>query len=221
MKSTILWGATGQAKVLAEFLPALGHGVIALFDNDPDVASPLPGIPLFHGWAGFEKWRASHPGAASCLVAIGGGRGADRLQIQRRLAAAGLEPITAVHPRAFVAASATVGAGSQILASASVCVEARLGQACIINTAASIDHECVLGDGVHIGPGATLAGCVHVGDRTFIGAGATVLPRIRVGADCIIGAGSVVTRDVPDGKVAYGHPCRIHRDNDIHLESAP
>ena len=44
---------------------------------------------------------------------------------------------------------------------------------------------------------------------------ALVLDRRSIGRDVIVGAGSVVTRDVPDGKVAYGSPARIVRDNVI------
>ena len=41
-----------------------------------------------------------------------------------------------------------------------------------------------------------------------------VLPGVTIGDNVIIGAGSVVTKDIPDNKIAYGNPCRIIRDND-------
>lgn len=44
-----------------------------------------------------------------------------------------------------------------------------------------------------------------------IGSGTTLLPGITVGRGAVIGAGSVVTRDIPDGVVAMGNPCRVHR----------
>jgi len=52
-----------------------------------------------------------------------------------------------------------------------------------------------------------------VGDYSFIGCGAVTLPRIKVGRNVIVGAGAVVTRDVADGKVAFGNPARARRDN--------
>lgn len=214
LKPIVFWGATGQAKVLYEFIGRAGYELVALFDKDPALSSPFPGVPLYFGTEGFARWEKERGDAAvRCLVAIGGSLGRARLEIQRFLEAHRLEPVVAIHPAAFVAANASVSKGSQILANATVCAEAVLGEGCIVNTAASVDHETILGDGVHVAPGATLCGCVSVGAYSLIGPGAVVLPRVRVGLDCIVGAGAVVTKDVPDGKVVYGNPATIRRDN--------
>ncbi len=206
----VLWGATGQAKVLRECLGLTGPRLLAVFDNDPQVVPPFSDVPLFIGEAGLRAWLAQtpDPSAVGCLVAIGGERGAERLAWQACLESVGLRALVAVHARAFVAASATLGAGSQVLAQAAVGVEAVLGRACIVNTGATVDHECRLGDGVHVCPGAHLAGLVEVGQRATIGTGAVVLPRLRVGADARVGAGAVVTRDVPAGATVVGNPAR-------------
>ena len=36
----------------------------------------------------------------------------------------------------------------------------------------------------------------------------TVLPGVTIGDNVVVGAGSLVTRDIPDNTLAYGHPCR-------------
>jgi sugar O-acyltransferase (sialic acid O-acetyltransferase NeuD family) len=210
---TIIWGGTGHAKVLREFVGRAGYEVVAVFDNNPAVSSPFADVPLYHGREGFDRWREGREELMACLVAIGGARGRDRVELQRFLDELGFEPVTVVHPAAYVATDATLGRGCQVLAGAVVASEAVLGKGCIINTAASVDHECVLGEGVHVGPGATLAGCVSVGDYSFVGAGAVVLPRVKIGRNVIVGAGAVVTREVPDDKVVYGNPARVRRDN--------
>jgi len=208
----IFWGATGQAKVLRELLGDDGPRLVAVFDNSPTVAPPFADIPLYRGRDGFVAWRALHEERLlRCLVAIGGDRGRDRVELQQFLIEAGLEPHVAVHRTAFVAGNAQLGPGSQILAHASVCVDARLGTACIVNTSASVDHECILGDGVHVGPGAHVAGCVEIGDYVMIGTGANILPRVRIGAGAVVGAGSVVLRDVPENATVIGNPGRITR----------
>jgi acetyltransferase-like isoleucine patch superfamily enzyme len=43
----------------------------------------------------------------------------------------------------------------------------------------------------------------------MIGAGAIVLPGVKVGDNVIVGAGSIVTKDLPNGVLAYGNPARI------------
>jgi len=211
VRSIVLWGATGQARVLAEFLAALDFDVVALVDNDPAVASFLPGVPILRGADELAMWRREHGGEVAALVAVGGARGDERLMLQDRLASDGYVIPVAVHPRAFVARDVTPGAGSQILALAAIGAGARIGRACIINTAAGVDHECTLEDGVHIGPGAALAGEVFVGRSAFIGTGAVVTPRVRIGAHAIVGAGAVVVSDIPERTVAYGNPARVRR----------
>jgi sugar O-acyltransferase (sialic acid O-acetyltransferase NeuD family) len=214
-RDIVIWGAAGHAKVLAECLSYGPHRVVALFDNNPDAIPPLDGVPLHIGRAGFLRWHSVHQSErVQFLVAIGGDKGRSRVELHRMLTTAGLIPLTVIHPTAFVAGDATLGAGCHVLAGARVCVETDIGMQSIINTQASVDHECTLGLGVHVAPGATLAGCVRVGDFTMIGAGAVVLPRVTIGANTTIGAGSVVTRDIPDSVVAYGSPARIIRRKD-------
>jgi sugar O-acyltransferase (sialic acid O-acetyltransferase NeuD family) len=214
LKRMVLWGATGHAKVLREFIGELGYEVVAVFDNDPSVAPCFVDVPLFYGQEGFDGWKTNNnTNQVACLVAIGGARGRDRLAMQEFLEGKGLFPAVVVHPFAYVAKGTSSGKGSQILARAFVGVDAKLGDACIINTGASVDHECVLGAGVHLAPGAVLTGLVRVGEGTLIGPNAVVLPRISIGRDVIVGAGSVVTRDVPDNVVVYGNPARIQRMN--------
>lgn len=39
------------------------------------------------------------------------------------------------------------------------------------------------------------------------------MPGVTIGNNVVIGAGSVVTKDIPDNKIAYGNPCKIIKDN--------
>ncbi|MGH9395764.1 MAG: acetyltransferase [Terriglobia bacterium] len=214
LKRIVFWGATGHAKVLRELTDRLGYNLVAIFDNDTEVQPPFSDVPIYYTEAGFREWKSKNGDLETAgLVAIGGARGRDRADIQRFFERNGVQPITAVHPTAFVASNAVLSKGCQVLANASVCAEAVIGEASIVNTSASVDHESVLGRGVHIAPGAALAGCVRVGDYSLVGIGAVVLPRIKIGSNVIVGAGAVVTKDIPDGKVAFGNPARIQQEN--------
>jgi serine acetyltransferase len=48
-----------------------------------------------------------------------------------------------------------------------------------------------------------------IGAGAQIGVNVTILPFVRIGAGCLIGAGAVVSRDIPDGSVAFGNPATI------------
>ena len=53
---------------------------------------------------------------------------------------------------------------------------------------------------------------IEIGSDVWIGGGAIICPGVKIGSQFVIGAGSVVTRDIPDGVVAAGNPCRVIRE---------
>ena len=99
------------------------------------------------------------------------------------------------------------------------------------------NHNCIIldgakvkfGDNVFIAPNCVFSTAGHpldteqrnrgleyaypitVGDNVWFGASVTVLPGVNIGSNTVIGAGSVVNRDIPDGVVAVGNPCRVLR----------
>jgi len=54
-------------------------------------------------------------------------------------------------------------------------------------------------------------GPIIVEDYAWIGAGAIVLDGVRIGKGAVVGAGAVVTRDIPDGGIAFGVPAQVVR----------
>lgn len=88
---------------------------------------------------------------------------------------------------------------------------------CYIAQYSQIDQDAFLAPGVSLAndlfPGDELSARLmlgpHIGAGAQLGVNVTVLPFVRIGAGCVVGAGSVVTRDLPDGSLAYGNPARI------------
>jgi sugar O-acyltransferase (sialic acid O-acetyltransferase NeuD family) len=204
----VLWGATGQARVVRPILDAAGYRVVRIFDNAPGVQSPFSDIPLGGNWYDFTKWRAANQGDFGFVVCIGGIRGVDRSSISADLVRHGLVALSPIHSRAWIAESAFISAGTQIMAMAAVGENVVVKEYCIINTNATVDHDCQLGKGVHVMPGATVAGEVKIGSFAAVGSNATILPRLHIGERAVIGAGAVVTRDVSDGEIVVGCPAR-------------
>ena len=56
---------------------------------------------------------------------------------------------------------------------------------------------------------------ITIGEEAFICARAFVMPGVKVGKGAVVGACSVVTKDVPDWKVAIGNPARVIKDREV------
>jgi sugar O-acyltransferase (sialic acid O-acetyltransferase NeuD family) len=115
---------------------------------------------------------------------------------------------SAVHKKACVSTTATIGKGTLIMPGAVINSMAKIGLGVVCNTASVIEHECKIGDFAHIAPGAVLLGDVTIGEKSFIGANAVIKQGLIIGKNVTIGAGSVVTKDIEDGLTFYGNPAR-------------
>lgn len=92
------------------------------------------------------------------------------------------------------------------------------------------DGNIFVGDKVMFGPNVTIATAnhpiepslrsrglqynkdVYIGENVWIGANTVVVPGVHIGKNSVIGAGSVVTKDIPEGVIAVGNPCRVLRE---------
>jgi sugar O-acyltransferase (sialic acid O-acetyltransferase NeuD family) len=113
-----------------------------------------------------------------------------------------------VHPRATLARSARIGAGSVVLAGSVLAPEAVVGDHVIILQNTTVNHHSTVADFATLSAGITVLGYVDIGRNAFIGGGSTVIPNIRIGESSLVGAGSVVLHDVPPGRVHAGNPAR-------------
>ena len=84
-----------------------------------------------------------------------------------------------------------------------------VGDDCFIGPNVSIYTACHSTDPIERNSRRECAKPVTIGDNVWIGGSVTILPGVTIGSNVTIGAGSVVVKDIPDGCVAVGNPCRV------------
>jgi maltose O-acetyltransferase len=61
-------------------------------------------------------------------------------------------------------------------------------------------------------PYKTKALPVSIGDNCWIGGNTIILPGVNIGNNVTVAAGSLVTKNIPDNKLAMGSPAKVIRD---------
>lgn len=178
----VLVGAGGHAKVLVETIRAHGGAVSCYVDaRDAD-------------WLDARRKASdaeAQPADGPIVLGIGGMtlKALDRrldLYLSYRRRGFSAQPL--VHNAAWISASASIGAGTVVLAGAVVQPAVRIGEAAIVNTGAIVEHDSVIGDGTHVAPGAIVLGNCRVGRCCMIGAGAVLLPDTEVPDNTLVAA---------------------------------
>lgn len=187
--SLYIYGNGGHAKVVADIARTNGYDNLIFLDDNSDMKfnSNLPKHPI--------------------IIAIG--NALIRQKLQNLVLSSGFELITLIHPTAVIGSDVTIGNGSVVMPGAIINAKSTIGNGVIINSGAIIEHECTIGDFAHICPGVAIAGGSLVGERSWIGIGSSIIQNITIKPDITIGAGSVVVKDILEGSLAYGNPCRV------------
>lgn len=91
------------------------------------------------------------------------------------------------------------------------------------------ENNVIFGDNVYLAPHVSIYTAGHlidakirntdveyakpvtIGSDVWIGGNVVINPGVTIGNNVVIGSGSVVTKDVPDGVIAAGNPCRVIR----------
>jgi acetyltransferase-like isoleucine patch superfamily enzyme len=113
-----------------------------------------------------------------------------------------------------------LGDGVSIWNHSTVDYGCRIGSRVKIHCNVYVAQFTTIEDDVFLAPGVTIANDPHpictlcmrgptLRRGARIGVNVTLLPFVTVGENALIGAGSVVTRDIPDGVLAYGNPATV------------
>ena len=196
-KKTLLYGASGHAKVICSIFESMDVIVDSIFDDNNRIKS-LNNYKVINDYD--SKYESNLP----VLISIGDN--VIRKKISEKISHSFS---TALHSSSIIDDISKIGLGTAIFHNVTIQRDVFIGRHCIINTNSSVDHDCVISDFVHISPSATICGNVLIGEGTLIGAGATIIPNIKIGKWCVIGAGAVITKDIPDYSLVVGIPGKI------------
>ncbi|BBP60733.1 acetyltransferase [Pseudomonas sp. St316] len=204
VKSVVMIGAGGHAKVLLSLATSAGFNVIGVCA--PEFKSrevkTWRGVDILGDDSFIEQL---DPGEVGLINGIGQViHNSIRKTIFRRYRDRGFYFPVLIHPSASIDSTASLGQGVQVMAGAVIQADCDIGENTIINTRASIDHDCHVHANVHVAPGAVVCGDSTLCEGVFVGAGATIIQSLTVGENSVVGAGSVLVSSLPADRISLG-----------------
>lgn len=205
MKIMII-GNGGHSKVIKDLITSLGTNELIGYLDDKYQEFTMKKELLYGPLSAAHIVQNRFP---TVKFIIGIGNNLIRKTVSEQLELTNDDYISLIHPTAWVSPSATVRAGSVIMANAVIQADVKIGSHTIINTSAIVEHDNKLGPFVHLSPNAVLTGSDWIDEGVHIGAGATVIPHKKIGKWATVGAGATVIHDLPDGCTAVGIPAKV------------
>ncbi len=207
VKNIIVVGASGHGREVFQYVKdASQHGseisAKGLLDDDPALRDGIGGDAIIGDTHTYQVQDNDR-------FLISAGTPDARQTLAERLANRGAEFFTLIHPTAYVAPTARVGAGCIVSPYASVGSYAELDEHVLLVMYASVAHDSRVGRYCSFSPYSAVAGGSTIGPKVLLGAYALVTPLRQVGKESKIAAGSVVYRDVPERSLATGNPAKI------------
>lgn len=206
VRTVAVYGASQGGLAVVEVLRSTGkYETVAFLDDAPGAArADYHGLPV---WPGAELEHLREKGVEAIATHIMASP--VRYELRERAARAGIVYLNAIHDRATVAPTVTMGVGNIIKAGAVVDAYVEIGDCCIIDNGVILPHHNKIGNGCHLAPGARFGGNCDIGDNTVIGIGAVISARVTIGKNVIIGVGACIARNIPDNAIVEGYPGRI------------
>lgn len=186
MHDLLILGAGGHGRTLRETATCLGYTDIVFLDENVSSFPEVNELTI----GKISELQLHITKTKNVVVGIGNNK--VREQLHQQILEMGFNPVTLIHPSAFVSQSATIGEGSVVLAGAVVGANAKIGAGAIVNSHSTVDHDSVLGDFAHLGVGVHLAGCAEIGKAAFLQAGTVGGYNAKVDDYSVCPAGTVL-----------------------------
>lgn len=168
----LLYGSKDFALTVSDLARHCGFEVAGMVDDYSDG----PGIL---GDFDFVS-KTYSPRDYSFAIAIGYSNIPFRWKAWERVRALGYRSPALIHPRAYVADSASVGDGCMVMAGAIVDVRANIGELVVVWPGVCVNHDVSVGENTFLSPSSTLCGFASVGRDSFVGAGSTIANHCEV-----------------------------------------
>jgi sugar O-acyltransferase (sialic acid O-acetyltransferase NeuD family) len=125
--------------------------------------------------------------------------------------AAGLKPVSLVHPRVEASTRVSIGEGAIICAGSVLTVGVEIGDYAYINVGCTLSHDVTVGKFSTLSPGVHVSGHVEIGEGAFVGTGASIINGrptrpLVIGRGALVAAGACVTGPVEPGAMVAGVP---------------
>jgi sugar O-acyltransferase (sialic acid O-acetyltransferase NeuD family) len=211
-KSIAIYGGGGFAREVAWLVQTcnrdeLKYDVVCFIDDNPKAQGQiLNQIPV----VSFTELKEKHP-HVKVIGAIGNPK--TRQFVMDKVADAGFETETIIHPNVEYSQWIDIGAGTVICAGSILTTNITIGKHAQINLDCTVGHDVIMGDFTTFAPGVHVSGWVHFGKRVYVGTGAVIINGTQenplvIGDDAIIGAGACVTKSVESGTTVVGVPAK-------------
>lgn len=206
-----IYGAGGLGREIIEILyqmPSQTRWDKIVFIDDTKDGETLRNFPIYS----FENFKQIYPSEnVEILIAVV--EPVYRKLLHDRVKSNGYKLGTLIHPNVHVPETTHVGKGVIINAFAIVSCDSHISDNVLMQRRSVVSHDCYVGENTTLAADAALAGFCSVGKNTFLGINVKLKQKTTIGNNTIIGIGSVVTRDLPDGIIAYGTPAKEVRKN--------
>jgi sugar O-acyltransferase (sialic acid O-acetyltransferase NeuD family) len=189
-KRLLVVGAGGHGRSVAEAAVLSDQfEVVGFLDDGLPIGTSVLNVVVLGSIASVSQHLAATDQA---IVAIGNNALREKLLLQ--LNEACFEFATVIHPRAIVSPTASLGAGSAVMAGAVLGTEASLGVGTIVNCVAVVDHQAKVEDYGHLGVNASMSGGTVLGRNAWMQAGAAIGYGVSVPPGSILEPGITVLK---------------------------
>src|SRR5262245_12701386 len=179
--------------------------LVAVLDDDASRhGTSLGGVPIVGPLAAVADF-----GTASFVVSVATyRRPTTRRDVVAKVKLPRERYATLVHPSAFVAPEARIGAGVLMFQSVLVASNTVIGDHTLIGPFCLVSHDVQVADAATLGPGVSMCGGSRLGAAAYLGARSVVKDGVAIGDAAVVGVGSIVIRDVAAGAQVFGNPAR-------------